>query len=163
MRRQLPSASTRRPLRPPPTHMHPSHTHTHARVHTPHSPSPPLSIISIWCGQPVCVVLISSNKSVIIAVPSLLSLPLLSPPPSLCSLPLTRSSLLVLPPFPAAVFPFVQRTGVLRGAHALLRRRDCFGSRLPAFSQDCVPGPQGKQKQGEEKQAGGMEESDQIF
>lgn len=80
MRRQLPSASTRRPLRPPP------HTCT-PHTHTPHSPSPPLSIISIWCGQPVCVVLISSNKSVIIAVPSLLSLPLFSPPPSLCYSP----------------------------------------------------------------------------
>lgn len=83
MRRQLPSASTRRPLRPPP---HTCTPHTHTRAHTPHSPSPPLSIISIWCGQPVCVVLISSNKSVIIAVPSLLSLPRpLSPALSLFS------------------------------------------------------------------------------
>lgn len=64
-------------------------------THTPCSPSPPLSIISIWCGQPVCVVLISSNKSVIIAVPSLLSLPSFSPPA--LSFPLTLS--LSLPPF----------------------------------------------------------------
>lgn len=123
-RRQLPSAATLPPPRhPPPT--------------PPRSkPSPPLSIISIWCGQPVCVVLISSNKSVIIAV-----LSPLSPPPSLF---LCRSFSDPHLPLSAAVFPFVQREGVLRGAHAILRSRDCVRAGLSAFSQDRVPGPQGK-------------------
>lgn len=133
MRRQLLSVPTL--LRDTPTHS-PSHTQ-------PDSPSPLLSIISIWCGQPVCVVLISSNKSVIIAVPSLLSLPPFLPPPPSLSPPLIFPLIL---PSPAAVFPFVQRAGVLGGAHALLRSRDRFGARLPALSQDCVPGPQGKQE-----------------
>lgn len=147
MRRQLPSASTRPPPRHlPPSLPHPAPLHTQASHAHSRSPSPPLSIISIWCGQPVCVVLISSNKSVIIAVPSLLSLPPLSLSVSLFLLS-SLSSSLFLPPSPAAVFPFVQRAGVLRGAHALLWRRDRLSSRLPAFSQDCVPGPQGKQRQ----------------
>lgn len=88
MRRQLLGASTRPPASantpPPPS---PCSLSPHTQTHTLHSHSPPLSIISIWCGQPVCVVLISSNKSVIIAVPSLLSPPFSSLPlsPSSCS------------------------------------------------------------------------------
>lgn len=126
MRRQLLSASTHPSAETPP-----SDTHTHTPAHFPL-----LSIISIWCEQPVCVVLISSNKSVIIAVLSPL------PPPPL---------LLTLLPSPAAVFPFVQRASVLRGAHALLRRRDRLCARLPALSQDCVSGPQGKQEERRER------------
>lgn len=84
MRRQLLSAPN------PPSSETPPHSPSHTQ---PNSPSPLLSIISIWCGQPVCVVLISSNKSVIIAVPSLLSLSLFSlPHPLSLSLPPLLSS-----------------------------------------------------------------------
>lgn len=78
---------------PPPPHQH---THKHIQA---------LSIISIWCGQPVCVVLISSNKSVIIAV-----LSLLPPPPLLFSstladfLPLSPT----FPPMPPPPALFLQ-------------------------------------------------------
>lgn len=110
MRRQLLSAPNPPSSETPhttPLRAYPSHTQ-------PSSPSPLLSIISIWCGQPVCVVLISSNKSVIIAVPSLLSVPLLSLPHPLslyCSLSISPSHLFSHPPISRSCFSICPESG----------------------------------------------------